>query len=397
MTRLIYLDAAASTPIDPLVLDTMLPVLGEVYGNPGSSHWAGQRARNLVEGARESVGALAHQGPSSVVFLSGATEANALALHGMLASAEEGRRSVVSCVTEHPAVLEPLRALADSGVPVHLVSVDSHGRPDLDQLASLVDDTTFLVTIMAANNETGVMVDLSEVAAIAHSAGAFFHTDASQLLTWGPLPANHEADLVTVSGHKMHGPKGVGALIVGREARHLLQPIQRGGGQERGLRGGTTNVAGVVGLGAAADRAMAIGATAADTTAALRDQLERGLLDALPAAVLNGARDVRLPGVLNIAVGDVGYGVEGDAVLARLPRVAASTGSACSSGVPGPSQVLLAMGMPVERAQSSLRFSLSRLSVRADVEDALPMVIEAVRAVREATSASPDEGLVFSQ
>jgi len=397
MTRLIYLDAAASTPIEPVVLDAMLPVLRDVYGNPGSSHWAGRRARDLVERARESVGALAHLGPSSVVFLSGATEANTLALHGMLAAASEGRRSIVSCVTEHPAVLEPLRALAHSGVPVHLVSVDSDGRPDLDHLASVVDDTTFLVTIMAANNETGVMVNLPRVAAIAHAAGAFFHTDASQLLTWGALPADHEADLVTVSGHKMHGPKGVGALIVGREARQLLQPTQRGGGQERGLRGGTTNVAGAVGLGAAADRAIAVGATAALTTAALRNQLETGLVSGLPGALLNGSHDDRLPGVLNIAVGDVGDSVEADAVLARLPSIAASTGSACSSGIPGPSQVLLAMGMSAERAQSSLRFSLSRLSVSADVDDALPMIVEAVRAVREATSASPDEGLVFSQ
>ncbi|SHG73855.1 cysteine desulfurase IscS [Geodermatophilus nigrescens] len=382
MTRPIYLDAAASTPLDPVVLEAMRPVLQEGYGNPSSSHWAGRRAQRLVERAREQVAAIASGRPSGVIFTSGATEANNLALHGLLASAEGKRRSVVSCVTEHPAVLEPLRALAARGIPVRLVGVDEDGRLDLDELVAAVNETTLLVTVMAANNETGVLTDLATVCEVAHSAGALVHSDASQILAWGALPGDHQMDLVTVSGHKMHGPQGIGALVAGRTALQLLRPVTHGGGQERGLRSGTLNVAGAVGLGAAAELATETGQIAAGAVQAQRDALLAGLQAQLPVALLNGHVQHRLPGILNVAVGDAGDEVEADAVLAHMPTLAAATGSACSSGAPGHSHVLSAMGLPVQRVRSSLRFSLSRLSDPETVPAALPLIIDAVREVR---------------
>jgi cysteine desulfurase len=382
MTRLIYLDAAASTPLDPAVLEAMLPVLRGGHGNPSSSHWAGQRVHALVEHAREQVAALTSRRPNSVIFTSGATEANSLALHGLLTTVEGPRRGVVSCVTEHPAVLEPLRVLAASGVPVRLVGVDADGRVDLEELAGAVDDTTLLVTVMAANNETGVLADLDVITEIAHAAGALLHTDASQLLAWGPLAVDHDVDLVTVSGHKMHGPQGVGALVLDRRVVRALQPVQRGGGQERGLRSGTVNVAGVVGLGAAAGLAGQVGPQAVAEVRALRDRLLAGLRAELPVVLLNGHPVHRLPGTLNVAVGDVRDEVDADAVLAHLPGVAASTGSACSSGAAGPSPILTAMGLPAERARSSLRLSVSRLTDPADITAAVPQLVGAVREVR---------------
>lgn len=383
MRRLIYLDAGASTPLDPAVLDAMLPVLREVHGNPSSAHWAGRAAAELVDHAREQIGGLAHWGPASVVFVSGATEANALAVRGLVASAPAQRGAIVSCATEHPAILETLRALATEGVPVRLVGVDATGRPDLVELEKAVDEHTLLVTVMAANNETGVIADLDTIAEIAHGAGAYLHTDASQRLAWGALPHGHEYDLITVSGHKMHGPQGVGALLAGRDVRRVLKPLQLGGGQERGLRSGTTNVAGVVGLGHAAELAVDLGPAAAIRTRSLRDELQRELERSLSVALLNGDPDHRLPGTLNIAVGDVGDEVDAEAVLAHMPTVAASTGSACRAGAPGPSHVLTAMGLTPTRSLASLRFGLSRLTARDEVRTALPCIIEAVRAVRD--------------
>ncbi len=378
----LYLDAAASTPLDPVVLDAMLPVLRDGCGNPGSAHWAGRRARDLVERAREQVSALVRRPPRGVVFTSGATEANNLAVTGLLAGAPSSRRVIVSSVTEHAAVLQPLSALAEQGVSVRLVSVDGSGRLDLDALEHAVDDRVLLVSVMAANNETGVLSDLAAIARIAHNSGALLHSDASQLLASGPLPDDHQVDLITVSGHKMHGPQGIGALVLDRRAASELRSVVHGGGQERGLRSGTVNVAGVVGLGAAASIAREQGRNAARNVQAQRDALFAGLRAALPVALLNGHPEHRLPGLLNVAVGDVGDEVPADAVLTHMPDVAAATGSACSRGAPGSSHVLTAMGLPPERAVSSLRFSLSRLSRPDVVQAALPQIVTAVREVR---------------
>lgn len=378
---MIYLDAPASTPLDPEVVRLMVDVLEHTYGNPASAHAVGRQAAELVDTAREHVAALAHAGPASVVFTSGATEANGLALHGLQPPSQ--RAGVVSCVTEHPAVLRSLDALRRQGRLVRLVRVDRQGRIDLDELADAVDDTIGLVSVMAANNETGVLADLPAIAEIAHRAGALLHSDASQLLAWGALPADHDIDLLTVSGHKMHGPQGVGALVANRQGRRALKPVQLGGGQENGLRSGTTNVAGVVGLGAAAARAQQLGPAAASRVARLRDRLQHSLEARLSMALLNGHPDHRLPGTLNIAVGDERAELDAQAVLAQAPELAASTGSACSAGALEPSPVLLAMGLSRARAASSLRLGLSRMSSDSDVDRAVALLVDAVHSVRE--------------
>lgn len=399
--RQVYLDAAASTPIDPTVLSAMLEVLQGPTANPSSAHWAGRRAGDLVHEARERVGALVGRAPSSVIFTSGATEANNLVLRGLRSreAARDGtRHAIVSARTEHPSVLATLQHLAAEGATVHLVDVDQDGRVDLDQLRELVDHTTLLVSLMAANNETGVLVDLARAGEITHSAGALFHSDASQLLAWGPLPTDVDLDLITVSAHKMHGPQGVGALVATREARDLLTPTATGGGQENGLRSGTVNVAGVVGLGAAAEQAINIGPSARATVQRMRDSLQAGLIRELSGSrggaglrqypQLNGHAQARLPGVANLAFGDVEAPIDAEAILAAAPTIAASTGSACSAGMPGPSPVLMAMGCSTERAESSIRFSLSRLTAPADIDEGILAIAAAVDHVTSATASS---------
>lgn len=394
--RQVYLDAAASTPADPKVVEAMLDVLQGPASNCGSAHWAGRRAADLVRRAREQVSDLVGRSPSSVIFTAGATEANNLVLRGLRPvrfGGAGGRHSIVSARTEHPSVLATLQDLAAGGATVRLVDVDRDGCVDLDQLRELVDDTTLLVSLMAANNETGVLVDLARAAEIAHEAGALFHSDASQLLAWGPLLA--DVDLVTVSAHKMHGPQGVGALVATRETRELLLPTATGGGQEGGLRSGTVNVAGVVGLGEAAAQAADAGPAAKAAVEQMRDSLHTGLTRKLRSAPtaepyprLNGHPQARLPGVVNLAFGDADAPIDAEAILAAAPAVAASTGSACSAGVPGPSPVLIAMGHSTERSESSIRFSLSRLTTPLEVDEAVDAIAAAVDHVNAATGAT---------
>jgi len=402
----LYLDAAASTPMDSAVAAAMLAVMEGPAANPSSAHWAGRVAADLVRQAREQVGALVGANPSSVVFTSGATEANNLVLRGLgplAVSSASARSTIVSARTEHPSVLATLNDLAACGVKVRLLDVDREGCIDLEQLRALVDETTLLVSLMAANSETGVLVNLAEIGEIAHEAGALFHTDASQLLAWGSLPADVDVDLVTVSAHKMHGPQGVGALVASREARELLRPTATGGGQEGGLRSGTVNVAGVVGLGAAAGQAIDLGPGARAEVEHLRDSLHAGLIRKLAGNLsrtaqgeypkLNGHPQARLPGVVNLAFGDVDAPIDAEAILAAAPAVAASTGSACSAGVPGPSPVLMAMGYSTERAESSIRFSLSRLTNPADADEAVLAISTAIDHVAlAAATTSPTPG-----
>lgn len=380
MTRPIYLDAAASTPLEPRVLAVMTAELHSEQVNPSASHGPGRRAQQRVETAREHVASLTSASPAGVVFTSGATEANALALRGL--EPAESRSAVVTCTTEHPSVRAQVDELHRLGRPVRLVRVDRHGRVDLDELRDAAAEDTLLVSVMAANNETGVLADLASVTAVAHEAGAFVHTDASQLLAWGPLSRDLDLDLVTVSGHKMHGPHGVGALVMGRRARRSMRPLFPGGGQERGLRSGTSNVAGIVGLGVAAELALHQGPAAAPRVRELRDLLHARLSALLPFSRLNGHPDHRLPNVLNLALGHEGDEVDAQAVLAHVPQLAASTGSACSSGTPEPSAVLRAMGLGTARASSSVRLSLSRLSEERDVLAAVPLLVGAVAEVR---------------
>jgi len=373
----IYLDNNATTLLDPRVLDAMLPVHASV-GNPSSAHAAGQRAREAVEQAREQVAELLQASPREVVFTSGATEANNLALLGLARRAHFDRHRIVSVTTEHPAILQTLEALSGDGFDIVLVGVDDRGVVDLDALQLAVDDRTLLVTVMAANNETGVLAPLRAIADIAHGRGALVHSDATQLTVWGEVDVDQfDIDLLSLSGHKMHGPQGVGALYVRREVTSRVAPIQHGGGHEKGLRSGTLNTAGIVGLGAAAELARLEGPSAASRVAALRDQLHHALAGRAPI-VLNGHRDQRLPGTLNVSFTDA----DADAIIAGAPSVAVATGSACSSGHPGPSHVLSAMGIDAEQAASSLRFGLSRFTTVDEIQAAAELIGASAERVR---------------
>ena len=377
--RDIYLDNNATTALDERVLEAMLPALRHV-GNPSSSHLAGQAARRLVEDARRQVAALLDASPREIVFTSGSTEANNLALQGLIHDGDHRRRRIVSVTTEHPAILETLRALEAKGAEVVLVPVDRSGTVDLQRLGDAVDDQTLLVTVMAANNETGVLAPLSQIAEIAHVRGALLHTDATQLLAWGGVEVDQlGVDLLSLSGHKMHGPQGVGALFVSRECSRRLMPVQHGGGHERGMRSGTLNTAGIVGLGAAAEIAASEGPGAAKRVRTLRDQLHLQLEEAAAPVLLNGHPVDRLPGTLNLSF----PGADADAVMAGAPRVAVATGSACSTGHPGPSHVLTAMGVDEEQAASSLRFGLSRFTTAEEVTGAMSLVAASVARVRQ--------------
>jgi cysteine desulfurase len=377
--RDIYLDNNATTGLDERVLEAMLPVLRHV-GNPSSAHPAGLAARTWVEDARQQVAALLDASPREIVFTSGSTEANNLALQGLVRGADSGRRRVVSVTTEHPAILETLRALAAHDADVVLVPVDHLGTVNLQRLEDSVDGQTLLVTAMAANNETGVLAPLSQIAEIAHLRGALFHTDATQLLAWGGLDVDAlGVDLLSLSGHKIHGPQGVGALYLRRECSRRLMPVQHGGGHERGVRSGTLNTAGIVGLGAAAQIAASEGPGAAKRVRTLRDQLHRQLEEAAAPVILNGHPVDRLPGTLNLSF----PGADADAVMAGAPGVAVATGSACSTGHPGPSHVLTAMGVDEEQAACSLRFGLSRFTTAEEVTEAMSLVAASVARVRQ--------------
>jgi cysteine desulfurase len=375
----IYLDNNATTELDERVLATMLPVLRHV-GNPSSAHLAGQAARRWVEDARRQVSALIGASPREIVFTSGSTEANNLALKGVVRGAGQRRRRIVTATTEHPAILETLSALKVAGAEVISVPVDPEGIVDLQYLSNAVSDETLLVTVMAANNETGVMAPLPEIAQIAHAGGAVLHTDATQLLAWGAVDVDTlGVDLLSLSGHKMHGPQGVGALYVRKDVGWRLAPIQHGGGHERGMRSGTLNTAGIVGLGAAAVIAATEGPAAATRVRALRDHLHRELEALARPVVLNGHPARRLPGTLNLAF----LGADADAVMGGAPSIAVATGSACSTGQPEPSHVLMAMGVDEARASCSLRFGLSRFTTAEEVTTAAAQIARSVTRVRE--------------
>jgi cysteine desulfurase len=381
----VYLDHNATTPVDPGVVDAMLPFLREGFGNPSSGHAYGAPAREALSRARRQVAALTGaDGTGRVVFTGSGSEADALAIRGAVLAVlaatpgrwDAGRRpQVVTQLTEHPAVLHACRYLERwHGVEVTVLGVDGDGRVAPDRLAAAVGDRTVLVTVMHANNETGTIQPIADLAAVAHEAGALFHTDAAQSV--GKVPVDVRVlgvDLLTVVGHKMYAPKGVGALHV--RTGVPIEPLIGGGGQEGGLRAGTENVALSVALGAAADLAAAA-LDAGETTrlTGLRDLLHRRLDAALPGRVrLNGHPEQRLPQTLNVSVD----GVRGDDLLAAVPEVAASTGSACHSGRTDPSAVLTAMGVPRERALGALRLTLGRGSTTGEVDRAAGLIARA--------------------
>lgn len=374
----IYLDHNATTPLDPRVLEAMVSVLREGFGNASSLHWFGQRARAAVDEARGEVAALVGGTPAEVVFTGSGTEADNLALRGVAAASREPRRKILYSAVEHHAVVHTARALAEEGVPVEAVRVTAGGMLDLDDLRAKLDERTALVAVMHANNETGLVQPVAEVVHLAHERGAMVHSDAVQAA--GKLRLDVRAlgvDLLALSAHKIYGPQGVGALYVRRGTR--MKALLRGGAQERNRRAGTENVAGIVGLGRAAALAARDLAAEASRLAALRDRLESRLL-AVAGARRNGDGP-RVPNTANVSF----ERTEAESLLLALDLqgLAVSTGAACAAGAMEPSHVLRAMGLPPERVQGSVRFSLGRSTTEEQVDRAAELVAAAVARQRE--------------
>jgi cysteine desulfurase len=378
-SRPIYLDHHATTPVDPRVAEVMWPYFTEKFGNASSRHHRyGWEADEAVEQARAQVAAAIGARTREVVFTSGATESNNLALKGALHANVRRGRHIVTIVTEHSSVLDPCKRLAADGGRVTQLPVGRDGLIDLDGVRDAVTDETVVVSVMAANNEIGVVQPLAAVAAIAHERGAWLHTDAVQAI--GKVPFDVEAsgaDLVSMTAHKVYGPKGVGALYVRRKHPRVdVTPMLDGGGQERGVRSGTLNVPGIVGFGAAVEIAAREMPEEAPRLRMLRDRLLNSLTARVPDVIVNGALEPRLPGNLNVSF----PGVDGERLLIGLDDIAVSSGAACTAAQP--SHVLRALGHPVDLALASLRFGLGRSTTEADVDRAVERVSELVMRLR---------------
>ena len=376
----IYFDNNATTPVAPEVFDAMAPFFTEFYGNPSSVHTFGGQVERHIEDARESVAALLGADSREIIFTSCGTESDNAAIFSALHLCPTKRKVVVSKV-EHPAVLNLGKELVRRGVEVAEVPVDSNGRVDMERLAELVDDSTAVVSVMWANNETGNIYPVEEIAEIAKRHGALFHTDAVQSVGKIPIDLSYSnIDLLSLSGHKIHAPKGVGALYVRRGVR--FRPFIIGGHQERGRRAGTENVPGIVALGRAAEIAARDMEIETTQVAALRDRLEKGLRAAVPVTRVNGDVENRLPNTTNISF----EYIEGESILLLLDRfgVCASSGSACTTGSLEPSHVLRAMGVPYTAAHGAVRFSLSKYNTAEEVDFVireLPPIIERLREI----------------
>jgi cysteine desulfurase len=376
----VYLDNNATTQVAPEVIEAMEPFFRELWGNPSSMHRFGGQVRQYVERAREQVAGLIHADPSEILFTSCGTESDNTAIRGA-AEAASDRLQVVTSRVEHPAVLSSCRYLAERGFRVFEIGVDASGQLDLVQLGEALREGPAVVSIMWANNETGVIFPVEEIAQMVKAAGGVFHTDAVQ--TAGKLPVDVRklpVDMLSLSGHKLHAPKGVGALYVRKGTR--LQPFMRGGHQEDNRRAGTENVPYIVAMGKACEMAKDHLAADMKAVAAKRDRLEKGLLDSCADARVNGDRQHRLPNTVNISF----EYIEGESILYRMSDVgiAASSGSACTSGSLEPSHVLRAMGVPFTAVHGSVRFSLSRYTTDADIDytlEQLPPIIDWLRAL----------------
>jgi cysteine desulfurase len=379
--RPVYLDHHSTTPTDPRVLEAMLPYFTEDFGNAASRHHAfGRRAKEAVDRAREQVAGLIGADPREIVFTSGATESNNLALKGAAGMYRRHGNHIVTAVTEHKAVIDPCKRLAREGFDVTFLPVDRDGRVTPGQVAAALTDRTILVSVMAANNEIGTLQPIAELGMLCKQRNVLFHTDAAQAV--GKVPVDVEGmgiDLLSVSGHKLYGPKGVGALYVRRrDPRVRLEPILDGGGHEGGMRSGTLPVPLVVGLGAACEICRAEMAAEAGRLLRLRERLRGGIMDQLPDVQLNGHPSERLPGNLNLSFPYV----QGDALMIAMKDLAVSSGSACTSASVEPSYVLRAIGLPDDLAQGSLRFGLGRFTTEEDVDFAVDEVVQAVRRLR---------------
>jgi cysteine desulfurase len=373
----IYLDHHATTPLDPRVLDAMMPFLQQDFGNAASvTHAYGRRAAAAVEDARERVAAAIGAQPREIVFTSGATEANNLAIQGSARLRPASRDRLVTVATEHPAVLEPCEALQVEGFETTLLPVDTAGLVDPDAVEAAIGERTALVSVMLANNEIGVLQPIREIGARCRARGVPLHTDAAQAVGKVAVDVNElGVDLLSLCAHKFYGPKGVGALYVRRRRpRARLVAIQHGGGHEGGLRAGTLPVAQIVGLASALDLCLLDLVAEAERQAALRDGLWDALRNACPGSIRNGHPERCLPGNLSVTF----QGVDADRLLLALHDVAISSGSACSTASPRPSHVLLALGFSEERARASVRIGLGRGTSREDLDRAAARIAEEV-------------------
>lgn len=395
----VYLDYNATTPVDPAVLDAMLPFLRENFGNAGSVHTPGQKARAAVDGAREQVAALIGAKAGEIVFTSGGTEADNLAIYGAVAASSKPRKHVIASAIDHHAVVHTCEDLARNGVDVTFVPVQhgssgqggqsGQGIVDPEDVRRALRPETVLITVMHANNELGTIQPIEEISRIAREASVRFHSDAVQSAGKIPVDVKQlDVDLLSISAHKFCGPKGVGALYVRTGAS--IVPRFRGGHAERDRRPGTENVPGIVGFGKAAELARVKLAEDSARIAALRDRLEMALLERIPGALVNGDRERRVPNTTNITFR--GAGGEAMLIALDLQGIACSTGAACSSGSTEPSHVLLASGLLHDDARSSLRFSLGRATTPEEIDYAIatiPAVVEKIRALSPRVAAVP--------
>jgi cysteine desulfurase len=390
---LLYLDHNATTPVSPRVVAEMVDVLQRVWANPSSTHAPGQAARRVLADARARMAGFLGCSAAELVFTSGATESNHMAVLGALAAqrrnAEGGlRRRIVMSAVEHPGLLALAQQLRGQGVPVDFIPVDAQGRLDLDQARALVREDVALLSVMGANNETGVLYPVDELAALAQARGAWLHVDATQRVAKAPLPfAGSGIDLMSVSAHKLHGPKGVGALVV---RKGVALPPLISGRQERNRRGGTENLPGIAGFAAACDEAAATLADDIVRMAALRVRLEDGLLQALPGTVLVAAQAPRLPNTVCVRFAEL----DADVALTRLEKagVAASSGAACSAAGTQPSHVLLAMGCTPVQAKAGVRFTLGRHTTQADIDRAISAAQRALASLMPSTESPRNPG-----
>jgi len=377
----VYLDYQATTPCDPRVLEKMLPWFTQRFGNPHSrNHAYGWAAEEAVELAREQVASIIGADAKEIIFTSGATESNNLAIRGSALFHKDRKNHIITVTTEHKCVLDTCRHLEQDGFSVTYLPVQTNGLIDLGQLEEAITDQTVLVSVMGVNNEIGVIQPLTEIGALCRAKGVYFHTDCAQAVGKIPLDVNAmNIDLMSISGHKIYGPKGIGALYVRRRPRVRLVPMITGGGQERGFRSGTLPTPLCVGLGEACAIAKQEMAEESVRLRGLQRRLLDGLKARLPEIYVNGDLDRRIPGNLNISFAFV----EGEGLMMGVKGLAVSSGSACTSASLEPSYVLRALGVDVEMAHTSLRFGLGRFTTEADIDYAIGHVVEAVTHLRE--------------
>jgi cysteine desulfurase len=376
----IYLDYQATTPCDPRVVEAMLPYFTEKFGNPHSrNHSYGWEAEAAVERARGQLASIIGADEREVIYTSGATESNNLAIKGVLRFQKGRRNHLVTAVTEHKCVLDSARHMEMEGVEVTYLPVQKNGLVDLDRLRDAITDKTALVSIMAVNNEIGVIQPLAEIGKICREKGVHFHTDAAQAVGKIPLDVNAmNIDLMSISGHKIYGPKGIGALYVRRKPRVRLEALIHGGGQERGLRSGTLPTPLCVGIGEAAAIAQREMGAEAERLRFLRDKLLKGITEQLPEVFLNGDLERRIPGNLNLSFAYV----EGEGLMMGIKNLSVSSGSACTSASLEPSYVLRALGVEEELAHTSIRFGLGRFTTEQEIDYAVEQVVDAVKRLR---------------